>query len=181
MSWKTIFLVTYILTQFAFADQIKFDVDVLFRYPKSTTSRIKTYSVKDEFKYSIARTGTATKLDKTPAKDPIDSHFTFTKDEHETSFVLVIENKTNETKYFFATPHTYKPEGASLSSLFECLCNHHVYVIPPKSIWYRIVRLDVNFDTIPKGVKRAELIHNFVEVSESDAKSKYSKLIYDQI
>ncbi len=181
MSWKTVFLVTFNLTHFAFADQIKFDVNILFRYPKRTTNRIQTYSVKDEFKYSIARTGTAANLDKTPAKAKIDSHFTFTKDAHETSFVLIVENKTKNTTYFFAAPHTYKPEGASISAVFECLCNHHVYVIPPKSVWYRIVRVDVDFDTLPKGVKQAELIHDFIEVSESDAKSKYRKLMYEQL
>ena len=170
-----------ILAQVANGNQSNLDVTISFRYPKSNKLKIDLYSVKPEFMYSIARTGVSENLNKTPADQKISNKFEFNSTKTEVSFVLVVKNDGPQPKYFFATPHTYKPEATALSAVFECLCNHHVYSIPPKSIWFRVVRLDVNFDLVPKGARKLDLVHVVIEVSETDAKSKYRQLLYEQL
>ena len=178
---KAITIVSFILVHLAGANQSNLSVNVSFRYPKATKLKIEFYSVKPEFTFSVARTGVSDSINKTPADQKIINKFDFTPSKAESSFVLLVKNDSSQTKYFFANPHTYKPESTALSAVFECLCNHHVYTIPPNTVWFRVVRLDVNFDMVPKGSKKLEIVHDFVEVSEADAKSKYKQLIYEQL
>jgi hypothetical protein len=41
-------------------------------------------------------------------------------------FMMVIENNSTETKYFFATTHSIMPETASIGFRLGCLCNNHI-------------------------------------------------------
>lgn len=53
-------------------------------------------------------------------------------------FLMVVENLSAEPKYFFATTHTIVPEEAGVGFNLSCLCNNHIFEIPPNSRWQRI-------------------------------------------
>lgn len=164
----------------AFGADSKIKVDIKFEY-KDTPLRIKLYEVTPEFVYSTARTALAKKMKDLPVTKPMASSILFSDKLKAKTFALVVENSSAENKYFFATPHTLDPVQASLGVLFECLCNHHVYKIPPKQIWYRIVRLKVDTsEANMKKVKHVKVVHSFVEVPEQDALKNYRSMFYDQ-
>lgn len=93
------------------------------------------------------------------------------------TFVLVMRNTTDKEFHFFATPHIPSPPEASIGYLFECLCNSHVFKIASKSIWYRVVRLELNenFST-PK----SSLKHTLVGVPADEVGVKYKKVIFNE-
>ena len=70
-------------------------------------------------------------------------------------FVLVMENTTEETLYFFAAPHQVTPAQHSLGFKFKCLCINHAFKIPPGEIWYRVVelRMDANINAPSVDIK----------------------------
>ncbi len=53
-------------------------------------------------------------------------------------FLMVAENPTAQPKYFFAVFPTIAPEQASLGFGMECLCNNHLFEVPPHSRWTRV-------------------------------------------
>ncbi len=53
-------------------------------------------------------------------------------------FAMVVENNTDDPMYFYSTPHTMKPEENALGYQLFCLCIHKIFMIPPKSRWYRV-------------------------------------------
>jgi hypothetical protein len=89
--------------------------------------------------------------------------------------VLVVKNESDRDRFFFATPHTIEPEAAALGHHFECLCNHSIYRVPAKSVWHRVVRLQVwrNYE-----FKRLSIEHAIVGVSQQDANGKYKDRLY---
>lgn len=165
---------------FCFGNRNQITVSLQF-LNTSKTIKIDTFSVQPEFKFSVARTGVSDSLEKTPAHKKIPGIFKFTNSEKSVSFVLVAENKTDHVKYFFATPHHYLPPEFSLTAIFECLCNSHVYKIPPHKIWYRVVRLEVDPNIVKSDVSKYSIVHSVVEVSEKDAKNKYREMHYEQL
>lgn len=58
-------------------------------------------------------------------------------------FLLVYSNPTDREITFFAAPHSMHPPELSLGFKFHCLCINHVYVVPPRSRWYRMVSIDL--------------------------------------
>jgi hypothetical protein len=159
-------------------------VKLQFDYEK-TDLRVKLYDVKSEFKFSVARTAIASSMKDIPVTQAIKDEILFSTDNKAKTFVLVVENKSDQTKYFFASPHTYHPGHVSLGMIFECLCNHHVYKVPARMIWYRIVRLETDFTKISKmASEKAKdhivLSHSFIEVPEAKALKEYRQMLYDQ-
>lgn len=163
-----------------FAADSTIKVDIKFDY-KDTQLRIQLYEIQPEYTYSTARTALAKKMSDIPVTKAMDSTITFSDKMKAKTFALVVENKSAENKYFFATPHTFDPAQGSLGVLFECLCNHHVYRIPPKQIWYRIVRLKVDsLESNLKSAGKVKVSHAVVEVPEKEALKNYRSMLYDQ-
>lgn len=155
-------------------------ISMTFKYEK-TDLRVQLFSVKPELTYSVSRTGLVKSLDKTPADKLVSGPIELTDLDNSKTFVLVAENKTSDTKYFFATPYTISPELASLSTIFECFCNHHVYQITPKHFWYRIIKLKYDFNNTASKNIELKSLHNIIEVSEKKALSEYKNILYEQI
>lgn len=164
----------------SFAADSEIKVDIKFDY-KDTQLRMQLYEIQPEYLYSTARTALAKKISDVPVTKPMGNTVSFSEKHQAKTFALVVENKSAESKYFFATPHTFDPAQTSLGVLFECLCNHHVYRIPPKQIWYRIVRLKVDAKEINlKSTRRIQISHAVVEVPEKEALKNYRAMLYDQ-
>jgi hypothetical protein len=157
----------------------KIRIDFIYGVNKSNTT-VELYEVAPEFIFSIAKTSVTRNKDKIPIGSPLSKVFPLDKDGSKT-FVMVVRNDTEKAKYFTAVPHTVSPPEASLGVIFECLCNHHVYEIPPHMIWYRIVHIELPKDQREtlRNVKEITLTHQFIEVSAKDAATKYKTLIYN--
>lgn len=84
-------------------------------------------------------------------------------------FMMVIENTTNETKYFFATTHSVLPETASIGFRLGCLCNNHIYQVPPASRWTRIGQ--ITLESFASG-DSVHFIHKLIGISIEEIKSK---------
>ncbi|HEX7672819.1 MAG TPA: hypothetical protein VF412_01540 [Bdellovibrio sp.] len=162
------------------SDAKTLNVKIHFSYDK-TPLRIELYDVNPLFKYSIAKTVITSDIKTAPLQKKISSSLSFAKGEDEKTFALVVHNSTDQTRYFFAVPHTNHPGAGSMGLLFECLCNHHVYKVPAHYYWYRIVRLKAEPDDPNlKNLSSVTIDHQFVEVSEADVKKKYLSVLYEQ-
>ena len=155
------------------------DVKVNFTYV-NTSLKMELYNVSPEFVFSISKTLVTRKKNKIPITSPIKDSIQLDSDGAKT-FVMVVRNSSDKPKYFTAVPHTVEPPEASLGVIFECLCNHHVYEIPPGATWYRIVRIELTKDQREslKGVKEIVLTHQFIEISAKEARTKYKTIIYN--
>lgn len=160
------------------ADEIQ--VMIRFDYPK-TQLRIEMYEVQPSYSFSVARTAVVSTFAQVPAGRPLNMPFRIAENDSKT-FILVLQNKTAKDKYFFANPHTYEPSHSSLDAIFECLCNHHVYKVPARSVWYRIVRVRFeNENKKWKGKRKINLVHAVTEVPEEKALKEYRQILYEQI
>ena len=156
-------------------------VNINFKYPQ-TPLRVKLYEVKPEEKFMISKTGVATDFNKLPVEKEIQNPIILSQALPEKTLALVIKNETSQTKYFYAVAHTYQPSSASIAALFECLCNHHVYKIPPRSYWMRIVRVKVDDEVSdPFKFKKIDMNHEIIEVTEEMVLKKYRTIQYQQI
>lgn len=155
-------------------------VKIQFTY-KNTDLKMQLYEVDPAFKFSVAKTVVTSNLKKSPLGKKIEGDLVFPRDTSEQSFALVVENNSESPKYFYAVPHTHDPGASSLGALFECLCNHHVYKVPPHQAWYRIVRLKIDQEEshIAK-MDRLTISHQIVEVPPHIATKKYRTLLYEQ-
>lgn len=54
---------------------------------------------------------------------------------------LFIKNTGKKTIRFSVAPHSTHPGASALGFSFNCLCNGHIYEVPPGKIWYRIMEL----------------------------------------
>ena len=75
--------------------------------------------------------------------------------------VLVLRNPGNQPLYFFAAPHQANPPSLGIGFRFQCLCVNHLYKVPPRSVWYRVVGLTM-YRSFPGGA--FELRHVLVGV-----------------
>lgn len=155
-------------------------VKIAFSYSKGSTLKMELYNVTDELLFSVSKTGVTRNPDKLPITSPLKDVFDLDKNGEKT-FVMIVRNHTDKPKYFTAVPHTVSPPEASIGVIFECLCNHHVYEIPPGTTWYRVVHIELPKDQEEaiKNIKEITLIHQFIEISAKDAEMKYKKIIYD--
>jgi hypothetical protein len=55
------------------------------------------------------------------------------------ALALVLTNNTAKPLYFYANFHIYSPGEDSYGVKIVCLCNHHLYAVPPGATWSRIV------------------------------------------
>jgi len=79
---------------------------------------------------------------------------------------LFIKNTGSRLLRFSVAPHSTDPGIASLGFHFSCLCNGHIYEVPPQGIWYRIMSLATKKTIEDSSVK---LVHQIFEV-KSEAK-----------
>jgi len=56
---------------------------------------------------------------------------------------LLVTNPTDQTLFFFASPHGVLPVEHSLGFHFKCLCVGEAYRVQPGETWYRIVELQL--------------------------------------
>lgn len=148
---------------------------------ENTPLKMELYDVAPSVQYSIAKTAVTKDLAKAPLGKKISDQIHFSNGEQEKTFALVMHNESDKAKYFYAVPHTLHPGSASFGLLFECLCNHHVYKIPPRHFWYRIVRLKKDpSDAKLENLSAITIDHQIVEVSEDDVQKKYKTVLYEE-
>lgn len=58
-------------------------------------------------------------------------------------FVLVIENTEDKPLHFYVAPHSTDPMQSALNHKFFCLCTGQIYFVKPKSVWYKVVTMNV--------------------------------------
>lgn len=140
--------------------------------------KIELYEPSDRFRNMISKTAFL------PAKEPVpaigkrwEGDTKKVSVESGLPFVLVIRNDTDQDHYFSAAPHLVEPPEAALGHLFECLCNHSVFRIPAKTVWYRIVR--INFWR-PFPHPKLKLIHSIFGVSAQEAAGKLKSRVYKE-
>jgi len=82
-----------------------------------------------------------------------------------TKAVLVYQNRTRETVYFFASPHVAEPVEYTLGLKFKCLCTNDVYQVFPGHYWYRVVELWLAQNYAGKYIN---IRHSLVAVQKED-------------
>ena len=78
--------------------------------------------------------------------------------------LLTARNPGKKEAAFFVAPHESNPIDASLGFQFYCLCNGHVYRVPPGKTWYRVILLKALPEQGESGVNLKHVI-----VSAEDA------------
>lgn len=86
----------------------------------------------------------------------------------EKRFVLVLHNDSDETRYFFAAPHTATPAAYALGFMFKCLCISKAYTVGPHETWYRVVKFKL-FDGFVG--EELTLTHGVIGIDEERARS----------
>lgn len=142
---------------------------------KNFPSPMAVYEVAKNSRYDIYETKVVKKVADVPKSGPAKTTFRVESKARGRTMVLVTENKSDKTLYFFASPHLIHPAKASTGLKFLCLCNHQLYEVPPKSVWYRIVRVEL--DPSYKS-KTSELNHTIVGINEKDALTTYKDQLY---
>jgi hypothetical protein len=102
-----------------------------------TDLRLKLYRL------PIERAPDAGETQVVPRSAPIDAQYPiidgiFVRKGGIQPFLMVVDNPSNEPKYFFATTHTVTPEEAGVGFGLNCLCNNHYFEVPPQSRWERV-------------------------------------------
>jgi hypothetical protein len=54
---------------------------------------------------------------------------------------LFVKNTSTKKIRFSVAPHETHPAEHALGFHFNCLCNGHIYEVPPQKTWYRIMHL----------------------------------------
>lgn len=148
-------------------------VDFIYR---NFPGKVEIYDVKETSQLDISETRNVNKKSDLPVLKRNGGKFTMRAGQART-FVLVVENKTDKDWYFNATPHSITPIEASVSQRFECLCNHAVFRADKKSLWYRIVRFELDKDFSASSIR---LTHNILGIKSEDAKEKYNEMLFDK-
>jgi hypothetical protein len=138
---------------------------------------MEIYSVRPEKAAFVTETGHVKDIKDSPADKLLNGKMTVQTNSSEPA-VLIVKNPTEKDFYFFAVPHELNPHHASAGHYFECLCNSRVYKVPAKSVWYRIVR--VNLNSSFQNLKSFEINHQLIGISEADAKGKYKDRLYEK-
>lgn len=150
-------------------------IEIAWKY-KNFPLQMKLFEVRPEKSFFISETQVVSDLSKTPAttllKNPIPVEPNSSK-----PAVLVIENNGDKDFYFFAAPHEVHPAPASAGHFFECLCVGRVFKIPQKTVWYRIVRINLNSDF--QNVKNFKIEHQIFGLTEKEAKTKFAERLYN--
>lgn len=142
---------------------------------KSFTEKVKVYNVTPMKAAFISETANVQKLAEAPVLNEVKEYFEVTKGSSK-SVVLVIENSGDKDIYFFAVPHEVHPAPASAGHFFECLCVGKVFKIAPKSVWYRIVR--VNLNSSFQDILKFDIEHQIVGLTEAEFMKSYKDRLY---
>lgn len=144
---------------------------------ESLPLKMQVYTVKKEKAAFISETGVAKTLQETPAVAEVRGPITATLDGG-TPEVLIMKNDSDQDVYFFAVPHEMNPHHASAGHYFECLCIGRVYKVPKKSVWYRIVRINLN-NSFEK-LKSFEINHKLIGLTKAQVDEQYKDRLYEK-
>ena len=90
--------------------------------------------------------------------------------------VMLIENPTDKSHYFFATPHTYEPAESSFGIELSCLCVGSIFTVPPRSRWIRLGAIKILNNT---NARLLQISHSLIGITEDKlAKKGLQKLLY---
>lgn len=137
--------------------------------------KIGLFSVKPEKESYISETKIVSSIEESAGLKPLSQPIT-AKWAASSPAVLIVRNDSDRDLYFFAVPHELNPRHASAGHYFECLCVGRVFKVPPKKVWYRIVRLNLNPSF--RHLSQFEINHRIVGVSEAEAKTTYKEMLY---
>ncbi len=120
-------------------------IDIKWLY-KDFANLVNIYEVKG--RPQLWQTNSVANLDAAPIGSLISDASFQLEPGQKKRFVLVVQNSTDKPQYFFAAPHSARPEEQALGFKFKCLCINHAYTINPKQTWYRVVefRLSPQFE-----------------------------------
>lgn len=108
---------------------------------KNVPLHIQVGEASDSVADKVATTGVVDDLKGLSLVNPIDDAV-FTVEERTSKYMyLFAKNNTDHEIVFSVAPHETNPVEYSLGFAFHCLCNGHVYRVPPGKYWYRIVEL----------------------------------------
>ncbi|TGL53663.1 hypothetical protein EHQ55_00705 [Leptospira meyeri] len=107
-------------------------------------------------------TGTVKDGKQTPFGELIPESTLVLKPGNKKQFLLVMKNPTETPIYFFAAPHSALPVEHSFGFKFKCLCVNHVFMVPPKEVWFRVVEIRLAPDFLGD---RLALKHNLIGIS----------------
>lgn len=139
--------------------------------------KAELYSVKPEKKLFISETANVSKLSDSPALKNLDSVLIAEKN-GKTPAVLIVKNDTAQDYYFFAVPHTVHPDKSAAGHYFECLCVGRVFIVKAKSIWYRIVRLNLNESF--QNLDHFDITHQIIGLTKNDVELNYKDRLYEK-
>lgn len=76
---------------------------------------------------------------------------------------LFVKNNGKKKIRFSVAPHSTHPGASALGFSFNCLCNGHIYEVPPGKIWYRIMELKAHGTGSKESV---QLMHHIFKVNK---------------
>jgi len=91
-------------------------------------------------------------------------------------YLMVVENKTNEPVYFYASPHEWNPEDEVIGSKLFCLCYNRIYTVLPGQFWYRIGQLAVERGAFGE---KLQIMHRVVGIDKSRVKEMLMRMEAD--
>lgn len=139
--------------------------------------KMQVYSVKKDHESFISETKVVKSLQEAPVVSDLKGHVVATLN-GSTTVVLVMKNDTDKDVYLFAVPHELNPHHASAGHYFECLCIGRVYKIPQKTIWYRIVRINLN--STFQAMKSFEINHKLIGLTKEQVEADYKDRLYEK-
>jgi hypothetical protein len=126
-------------------DTVSYELE--FRNAPGFAGKIRVFEINPkDYRTRVGRTGIVPKKSMLPVTTevlPSGEKFTVSGIRHTPrQLALVIENPTSKPWYFYTVPHTIDPIEDSFGFKFQCFCNGDLYLVRPKSWWFRIVQLD---------------------------------------
>lgn len=138
-SINRIFLFLLIAIPFrAFAETQQIQLEWVY---KELPLQFRLFEASTNRPFKIGEMGTFTKIDELPALREIKDQAFAVPIGGRILLYLTAENKTDREISFAVAPHETNPIEFSLGFIFRCLCNGHVYKIPPGKSWYRLMEL----------------------------------------
>jgi len=172
--WMICFCLTlHVGNQEARAQSLQAPVELHF-VSKDFPAKVEVYEPHGDVSHSISETRALPSRAELPVVGKPLKSMSVTRGKHK-SAVLVIENSTDKTIYFFAVPHRIEPPENVLGFHFECLCNHTVFQIPARHTWYRVVRVHLGAPPL-EAPQRIE--HSIIGVKPEDALGKYKDNLF---
>ena len=112
-------------------------------------------------------TGIVNSAEKLPVSEKISGSEFYLKPGAKKLFVLALRNNTDKPVYFFAAPHSVKPEEYGFGFKFKCLCINKAFMVNPGEYWYRAVELKLAEEF--KG-ENIEINHTLIGITENRMK-----------